>query len=242
MNQVTAGITYYKNPETLAYQLKLWKEVPQHLLENIEIIVVDDGSPKGKRAEEIIQRDGLPNCRFQLLRIVVDMPWNQGQGRNLIFKLARNPWIFATDIDNGLTATFFDGLLAAQLDPKTIYHFKRIEHYSRQPIKFHSETRMMTQQMFWERIGPFDESCTGHYCFIERNWMWRVRDSTVTQAELPIALEHLPSYVINDSETRGLPRKDDRDDDAWQDIIDWKRANGIGYQCLKHPWKVVLTT
>lgn len=232
MNSISLIFTYYKNPQMLTYQWRIWQTYPEH----VEIVLVDDGSPVGFRAEEVMARMPKLTCRFKLARVLVDLPWNQCGGRNLGVHLATSQWEMITDIDHVVTLDFVNAICGETLDVDTIYSFQRLHHFTREPYRAHWESKLMTRDKFWS-IGGFDESFCGHYAFSERNWLRKVKQ--LKNGELPYALEHVNSDEIEDSKTVGLVRKEGRDDPAWQEIIEWKERHRISVELLKLPWKLV---
>lgn len=217
----------------LEYQSRIWQTYPEH----VEIVLVDDGSPVGARAEEVMARMPKLTCRFKLARVLVDLPWNQCGARNLGWSHASSEWAVNVDIDHIIPASEIDKILNASLNEHAIYSFLRREHLSKNTISYHWETRLMTRKMFWG-IGGFDESFCGHYAFSERNWLRQIECLNIETLEFPAWLE-LVGKEIPDSSTLGLTRKKGRDDAAWGEIIEWKNKNSIPIEKLKLPWKLV---
>jgi hypothetical protein len=46
MGLITYAIPYYRNPAMLSEQYRIWAGYPEDLKEQIEIVLVDDGSPE----------------------------------------------------------------------------------------------------------------------------------------------------------------------------------------------------
>lgn len=234
MNSLSLIFTYYQNPLMLEYQWRIWQTYPEH----VEVVLVDDGSPVGFRAEEVAARMPPLKCSFKLARILVDLPWNQCGARNLGVHLATKTWEMTVDIDHIIPLHFINCICRHELDPDTIYSLQRLDHFTRNPYHPHWETKVMTREKFWT-VGGFDEAFCGHYAFSERNWLRRVKQ--FKNGELPYAIERVSEYEIEDSKTFGLVRKEGRDDPAWFEINDWKERNRITVQLLKLPWKLVFS-
>ncbi|HSS97056.1 MAG TPA: glycosyltransferase family 2 protein [Terriglobales bacterium] len=233
MNAISIIFPYYKNPRMLEYQMTFWQKYPKE----VEVILVDDGSPIGFRAEDIIAKFPKLQCKFKLFRIMADIAWNEGQARNLGAKFAANEWIVLVDMDHIVTVPTLNALIVSVLDTNTVYTFNRLEHFSRETNTAHKESRLMTRDLYWT-VGGYDESYSGHYSFYCTDW--RSRLDVHPQSLLPLALERVDRSNIPDCNSVGLIRKEGRDEAFWNDVKLWKSANGIGIELLKLPWKLVM--
>lgn len=74
MKNLTMIYPYYDNPRMLGLQYGTWREYPEDLKQDLEIILVDDGSPESP-AIDVPRPDGLPKLR--IYRVLVDIPWHQ---------------------------------------------------------------------------------------------------------------------------------------------------------------------
>lgn len=110
-------IPYYRNPQMLITQLTKINHYPA----DIEVIIVDDGSPEP--ALPIIREYALRPV--SLYRIGVDIPWNRGGARNLGATQAMHDWIVHIDIDHVLMPEHAEKLLAFVPDKKHWYRFPR---------------------------------------------------------------------------------------------------------------------
>jgi glycosyltransferase involved in cell wall biosynthesis len=212
-------MAFYSNYDMLAYQYGVWSAYPQSLKDDIEIVVVDDGSPDGA-AVDVERPEGLPKLR--IYRFLEDIPWNQDAARNLGVKAADYPWIFMTDMDHVLPATSLERLLAVKNKSK-FYTFPRIDAPTLTPTvdasgnpKPHINTYAMTQALFWQ-VGGYDESYRGIY---GTDGIYRRR--LMSHAE-EVQLEDAPIIrfsreIIHDASTRTLARKEGRDANALSDV------------------------
>lgn len=84
------GILYYAEPALLLQQLEHFSNLPTNLKQQIQIWILDDGSPAGLDAESVItmhhRQKMLQN--LHLLRINTNIAWNMPGARNLIMHLA----------------------------------------------------------------------------------------------------------------------------------------------------------
>lgn len=238
MNKISIVYSYYKNPHMLEWQLALWREYPKSLQESFEIIVVDDGSPVGERAEEVVARVGCPVAGFRLFRVLVDLPWYQRGAHNLGLHHAMGDWLLWIDIDHLITSELLLVLLSREFDRDTHYSFERIHYLTKAAHHPHKETRFMHRELF-EKLGGWDEAFCGHYAFTERAYSERIgKDYKSGIIAPPLEMVGL-SPEFPDCRTKNLVRKEGRDDAAYNEIKEWKRVNGVGIQMLKLPWKEV---
>jgi glycosyltransferase involved in cell wall biosynthesis len=121
IGDVTLVVPYYRNCEMLRRQIQEWELYPA----GVQIIVVDDGSPE--LAKPIIENTATPELqkRIQLFRIMVDIPWNREEARNLGALQASTKWIVQVDIDHVLPAASARHLLQFEADSKHWYRFPR---------------------------------------------------------------------------------------------------------------------
>lgn len=115
----TLVVPYYRNPEMLAAQVEYWRKQPPE----IDVIVVDDGSPEP--AVPIVEpaiRDGLP---IRVLKIMEDIPWNQNGARNLGTLKANTDWVLHVDIDHVLPPASAEALLEMDFTSSHWYRFAR---------------------------------------------------------------------------------------------------------------------
>lgn len=241
MNKISLIFPYYKNSKMLEYQMNVWREYPASVKENLEIIIVDDGSPIGLRAEEVIkasvEKFGHLDFDFSLFRILIDIPWNECGAKNLGVSHASNPWLLISDIDHIVTSQLLEHIQNVSLDRKLIYGFTRKHRESGEVNKPHQETILVSIGKFTQ-VGWYDESYCGHYAFCAGEFIRRLDLlNTVTRIEIP--LERVDYLFIPDAKTAGLVRKEGRDDSAYDDIKAWKEEVLIGIETLKLPWKEV---
>ena len=105
----------------LKRQISEWECYPQ----SVRIIVVDDGSPEhAKPLIEAIASRQL-RARIELYRIMVDVPWNREEARNLGAMQAHTQWIVQVDIDHLLPADSATRLVQFDADTKHWYRFTR---------------------------------------------------------------------------------------------------------------------
>jgi hypothetical protein len=102
MPELSLVSPYYRNPGILRRHLQIWRdEWPADLKARVEVVLVDDGSPEGSTAAEVLSGEDLATLpTLSLYRVLVDKPWNQHGATNLGCRVARAKWILKTDIDH----------------------------------------------------------------------------------------------------------------------------------------------
>ena len=144
----------------LTKQLEVWSQYPA----NVQIVVVDDGSPLHPISGVLAGRT-LPNVA--IYRINENVEGNVAGARNLAFLKAHNGWVVNLDIDHILPAISLNKLLKIEstLDPSRTYlpyRMQQFEGVGLKPLAPHSDTYILTRDLYWS-IGGFDEALTGYY-------------------------------------------------------------------------------
>ena len=132
--QMTLVLFYYQDMALFSRHLHAWAMWPDTLLERYRFVVIDDGSPLGYRALDLIQhyqsvydKSSSPSSspafreypaldrvlqsivwnatRFTLYQVEEDIPFNMGGVRNLAHVVAPTEWVLATDADVYINAT-----------------------------------------------------------------------------------------------------------------------------------------
>ncbi len=239
MKSLTVILPYYKNPGMLNKQIATFNKYSENARKRLELIVVDDGSPIGHRAEEHleIKPEGFS---FSLYRILVDLRWNWLQARNLGAKEAASGWLLLTDIDHIIPAKTMERIIKTDYEERYFYTFPRINWIDGTEYKPHPNSYMMTKKLFW-RIGGYDETYAGHY---GTDGMWRARcnDAAAHAFLTGMPLARVDREDIPDASTKpeDLDRKDNRGPHDLEEIREYKRLHKIGVQTLIHPWKKIL--
>lgn len=206
MRNLSIVLPYYRNPDMLRLQLGRFADYPEELRNQIEVIIVDDGSPKFP-AIEVLQAypgrfDGLV---VRAWRIEVDVRWNWIAARNIGQKEARSEWRLFTDIDHLMPVETADYLIRADLRKDTIYRLSRTNFADGSDYKPHPNTWLMTGQMM-ERVGGYDERFSGFY---GTDGMFRDRCTAAAKAVVMLkqTMQRVGRDDVPDASTRTYQRK-----------------------------------
>ncbi len=243
MSVLSLVMPFYLNRSMLELQAEEWRRWSPKARAQIEIIIVDDGSP------EPVALDRLPPLDFSIYRITEDRPWHQHAARNLGAHVAAGPWLLLTDMDHVLTAPNADALMSrlGRLDPATAYFLNRIEADTGEPtlgrdgkVKPHPNSFVMTRDLYW-RAGGYDEWYCGIY---GTDGKFRARLFSVAEQGFlkHVALTRYWRDLVPDASTRDMPRKEGRKVGEKEAVEIRKRALGKEdeIKVLDFPWTRVL--
>lgn len=233
---------YYRNPTMLAAQFRVWAGYADAAKAQIEIVVVDDGSPDTEAAATVSRPDGLPP--FRLYRVLEDRPWHQHGARNLGAREAAGNWLFLSDMDHVLPADSLTKLLALP-DLDRVYTFARLDAPDLTPKLLHGRphphpnTFCLKKARYWS-IGGYDEDLTGY----GTDWAFRQQLGETTHlSDVPVI--RYPREVIADASTRSGAtdpkafRDAARRTNECRQIVRRKQAAGLPPKVLDFPWERV---
>jgi glycosyltransferase involved in cell wall biosynthesis len=191
---------YYDNPLMLTYQLEKFSTFPEDLLLSLEIIIVDDASPRFG-AERFARRfSKLPVVVYRLDR---DRPWNQDAARNIGVKEAHADNVLLTDIDHVVPPETARALLGME-DKSTIFTFGRRAHFSRRIVHSHVNSYFMARDLYW-KIGGYDEDFWGTY---GTDWYFRRRAQLIADVHemTEVRLELVTKGSVADAKNKAFSR------------------------------------
>lgn len=199
MTPVTLIMAYYENAGMLAEHFRSLRALPQKLRSELQVIIVDDGSPDHPAVAEDT------GCALSIYRVGVDIRWNQDACRNIGVHHAETDWVLLTDMDHLVPVTTWRALMQRAHDPETVYRFSRISAPDRSPYKPHPNSWFMTRAMF-DRAGGYDENFAGLYG-TDALFRDQVRQAAREVVMLKDVLIRYPREVIQDASTTRYQRK-----------------------------------
>jgi hypothetical protein len=221
---LTLVYPYYDNPEMLREHQRVWRALPRAVADRIEVIVVDDASPRWPAVDAFADA----GITARLFRIETDIPWNWLEARNIGAHHARADWLLLTDIDHVAPAATLAELLrrldAGAISPRHFYTLDRVSAPGMTPYKPHPDSYLMPRDLFW-RAGGYDEFFAGHY---GTSGIARRRFETAgTRGHLiGLPLVRYGRAVVADANTTTLPRKDRATQVALKRLWAEKQASG----------------
>jgi hypothetical protein len=238
-------VPYYRNPTMLTEQYRIWSGYPPDLRQQIEVLIVDDGSPEPERAIKVEAPPSALMPYTRIYEVLEDRPWHQHGARNLGAKEANGGWLFLTDMDHAISGASLRELLQ-RCNIEVVYTFARINASDGQPKLTpngeshpHPNIYAMPKALFWQ-AGGYDEDCTGY----GTDSFFRRRLEHYTPF---VHLRHVPIVrygrdVIPDASTTTLPRKEGRPvghKRELRNMIAAKTARGEKPKTLDFPWRRV---
>lgn len=252
---------YYRNPRMLARQLSVWRdEWPDDLKRQLEIVIVDDGSPD-ETAAAVLGRDlrGLP--ALSLYRVTEDRLWHQHGARNLGANVAKARWLLMTDIDHIIPASTVAEVLRVlpDLRRRVVLTFGRVDapatpawrsdHWPEfeqtvradGSLKPHVNSFVVARKRYWE-LGGYDEDLCGIYGTDQhfRTRLYGAGTTTVHLADAPLI--RVAREVIADASTRDIERRTPGRSVDKKVVLALKAAQGRSGKTttLNFPWERVL--
>lgn len=156
MNRISLVLPYYDNPGMLAAQCAALQALPIMVKQYLELVVVDDGSPRWPAHSYKI---GMP---MQVFRIEEDIRWNQDAARNLGALYATGDWLLLTDMDHMVAPRSWEHLIEHEWEVDRVMTFGRVSAPNMTAYHPHPNSWLMRREMF-ERIGGYDERLAGYY-------------------------------------------------------------------------------
>jgi hypothetical protein len=211
---ITVVMLYYADPSTLDRQLKNFASYPEHLQEQFNLIIVDDGSPPGLQARECLTSPSNYTFQIRLVRVLEDIPWNMPGTQNLGFFLARTDKVLLLDLDTEMSPENFEKLKTAPLSNDQhphIAHRLFITAQNSTP-KLHPKILFMRKDTYFS-VGGFDEDFSGHYGHTDYSFWFRFKlnpgcyfDDKVEKEEDRLHVHMIgasqPCEVLADTDTR----------------------------------------
>ncbi|MFT4037598.1 MAG: glycosyltransferase [Thermomicrobiales bacterium] len=200
MTRLSMVIPVYNNWGQVERQFALREALSEAATQATELIVVDDcsGSP--------LPFATVPR-NTAVLRVLDDIPWNQGGARNLGVSVARGDWLILTDVEHFFDAPSVEGALETleTLDPAALYRTARRVQEERDGRETEIGPPLnvfLASRQAYLNVGGVDEDFSGHYGYDDREFLDRWRRSGRGELQHPAVI----CRVDNGGATRGLDR------------------------------------
>lgn len=141
--------------EPVVSLLKKYETYPADLTQQIEFVIVDDGSPIDYEIPQY-------SLNITWLRINEDIQWNQCGARNFGVTYAKSDKIIMTDIDHEFPPHTLQYLIDLPHPGRRIYKFFRIDNENQSPMRRHANTFFLSRARFMRHFG-YDEEFAGNY-------------------------------------------------------------------------------
>ncbi len=156
--RLTMVASYYferEGDDSLVEWMREYAALPSQLLDRIQFVLVDDGSPVP--VEVPLDLD----LNLLLLRVTADIPWNWAGGRNLGAVCARSEKILFTDIDHRFPEATLRRLLEMKDPGRSLFRFHR-RRADGTVLGVPTNIHCMSRGRFLRLFG-YDEELCGHY-------------------------------------------------------------------------------
>ncbi|KAL3940850.1 MAG: hypothetical protein SGBAC_004678 [Bacillariaceae sp.] len=187
--KITFMLIYYNDHHHLAHQIQSWKNFSQSTLDQIQFLIVDDGSAPGNTAKEFLEAnyEYSESIDIVLYKIEQDLLWNIGGARNAGFWMANTEWIFMSDGDIhvsretmdyvvGLTNRRVENFPGNETESATQYNmnvFVMFQRYRPSGFKPHPAVMLLPRASYWY-VGGCDEDFVGSYGYTDPHFRYKV--------------------------------------------------------------------
>ena len=220
--EITLALFYYQDMALLSRQLHSWTMWPLELRQAYQFVILDDGSPVGYRAMDLLyyhdhnhHHNDMNNNEntqplHELLNLTIyeveqDLPFNMGGVRNLAHVVAPTDFVLATDADVLLNATVASYLLTKvrqeqqhqqpQQPMRIIFKFLNQLMPDKTTFEPHPAVMLSTKEAYWA-VGGCDEDLVGNYGQTDILLLWKAdRDPTIHVESLLEEMQHYGLFV-----------------------------------------------
>jgi hypothetical protein len=205
--RITQIMAYYDNPTMLKLQLENIAAYPKEIKDRLELIIIDDASPRWPAHFEL--NPGIP---MKLYRTKIDIPWNQDFCRNLGAYQANTDWLLLTDMDHLVPLNTMQAIIEKMereiLKLHVAYRFDRVSAPDMQPYKLHPNSWLIARE-FYCLIGGYDERFAGYYG-TDGDFRDRINKFTIIE-QIPYPLIRVGRETVADASTTTYQRKKPED-------------------------------
>lgn len=244
---VTLVMAYYENPGMLMEHYRHFQKLPSVLRNEIEVVIVDDGSPRNPAFPPpgnlpVKAFNGQPGkitamaplgLRLRIYRMDHDIPWNQDAARNIGVFEARSPFVLLTDMDHIVPEqTWREVLFGTYNRPHIAYRFTRVNWPDGDPYHPHPNSWLLAKELFC-RVW-YDERFAGIYG-TDGDFAARLFKQALEE-RIPFPLMRVSRTQIPDASTVDYSRDRSRLPER-KDLAE-KRGNGPP-QKMTNPYRLV---
>ena len=179
---------YYNDAKRLALQLKIWQDWSDTVCQNVDITLVDDGSPEPLNLSDAdIKMFSDKGIKVSVYRILENLKWNTPGALNLGVAMAPQPWVLFQDSDCFFESAAWEKILILNHPSNRVGKFarKRYGNPKTEDLKndrYLNCTMLMHKTLFFS-LGGFDEDFTGQnsggYGFFDTDFDWRAQAAGV---------------------------------------------------------------
>lgn len=252
---ITVVYPYYMNNDMFNLHIAEWNKYSLEAKNQINFIVVDDGSPLPLTSKNLIPNwSRIPNgyekrtiekgfvnledCKVNLsiYRICEDVGYNLSGAKNLGSLLAKTEWIFLCDFDYLLPSESAERLVKFDFKPGHIYFPMWIKTNGKADTK-HENNFIVEKWEFWKNHG-YDEDFAGFYAYEETYFVSNILCNNLTRINTP----DIWTVWYNDDIVPGTewPRSK-KDFRRNHDLCYAKLKHNIPHsnRCLRFSWELV---
>ncbi|MDQ8039910.1 MAG: glycosyltransferase family A protein [Rickettsiella sp.] len=164
LSYITHFYCNQQNIDSVICLLRLYEQYDPVLLDVIEFVVVDDGSPITYSLQKF-------NLNLTWLRINEDIPWNQAGARNLGVTYAKSDRIVLTDLDHMFPEMTLRYMAYCSHPGRNFFKIYRACQETGKIIRAHWNIFYFSRARFLRLYG-YDEAFAGRYGF-EDLWLSR---------------------------------------------------------------------
>lgn len=151
---------FYKHYKWLHFMLNWMSKYSLEITQNIEMIIIDDGSSPSMMDE--VKKFNLIIPPFvKVYQIKQDIPWNLDGVMNLGATVAETDWILKLDFDHFFVEKELKKLIDYPKRKREFYHFQRRSYFRDIKVKSPADIFLVLKEAFW-KAGGYDEDFAGH--------------------------------------------------------------------------------
>ena len=201
---LTLIYAYYDNPDMLKLHIDTWRAYPDKIKKRMNIILVDDCSPRSPAIHFLPLLVGL-GIPTRIYRVLEDIPWNLDGARNLGMKETETEWNLITDMDRLLPVDAAAAALEMTKERGKVYRPDQVWAGENRSLgRPHPNSFIIHRSDYWQ-VGGYDEDFQGSYG-TDGNFRKNLRAVAVeVYTTMPYLL--CCEDLVKDSITQTLPRK-----------------------------------